>query len=263
METKNIIIDADFLLFQCTEGKYVKTLGFSKKSGSKVKAKKKYKEPLKPHKDKMKALIQDIVDEVSVAVLGRYKIGKTKVIFSDPNSNFRYDLFREYKGERPPRSDLWYRLHKWAMKKYGYVTNTEADDVCCYYGIEKGWIVASFDKDVKNNVPICFDVYHSRRHIVEHSPKQIRDFILIQNLTGDRTDNIAGIDGVAEITAIKLLDKYGWDWNGVVKAYENAEKPKGVSQNLTRDDAILCRRLICMRQWTPKKGVEIWQPPKS
>ena len=250
---KNIIIDADFLLFQCTEGKYTKTSGFSKKSGEAL-GEGKYKEPLKLYKDKMKALIADIVDEISVETLGKYTIGKTKVIFSDPNGNFRYDLFVEYKGERPPRSKLWYRLHKWAMKKYGYVINTEADDVCCYYGVEKGWIVASFDKDVKHNVPICFDVYHSRRHIIENSPKQIHDFILIQNLTGDRTDNIDGIRGVGEATAIKLLDYYGWNWEGVVKIYE--------SKGLTLDDAILCKRLTFMQQWTPKKGVVIWQPPE-
>ena len=150
------------------------------------------------------------------------------------------------------------------MKKYGYTKGIEADDEVAYLVSKKNWIGASMDKDLWRGIEgTWFNVYHTKRWITELSPIEARNFNLIQNITGDRDDNIAGINGVAEITAIKLLDKYGWDWNGVVQAYENAEKPKGVSQNLTKDDAILCRRLICMRQWTPKKGVEIWQPLKS
>ena len=67
----------------------------------------------------------------------------------------------------------------------------------------------------------------------------------------------------------ELLDKYGWHWEGVVQAYENADRPdpdnkkKRLSWGLTIDDAILARRLICMNQWTPKKGVQIWQPPRK
>ena len=68
-------------------------------------------------------------------------------------------------------------------------------------------------------------------------------------------DNIPGLPRVAEATAIKLLDKFGWDWDGVVKAYE--------SKGLTEKDAILTKRLTSMEQWTPKKGVKLWKPKKN
>lgn len=262
MKKRMIALDADYLTFICTEGKNTKSYGFGKKSGSKVTTKKAYKEPLKPYKDKLKRLIQDVEDEISAQMVGQVK--GIKPIFSDPNGNFRYDIFPEYKGKREPRSKLWYRLHKWVMKKYGYVKGIEADDEVAYLVSKKNWIGASMDKDLWRGIEgDWFNVYHTKRTMSYLSPIEARNFNLIQNITGDSTDNIAGINGIGEIKAIKLLDKYGWDWNGVVQSYLNAEKPKGVSQNLTIDDAILCRRLICMRQWTPKKGIKLWQLPKK
>jgi len=254
-----IALDADYLLFTCTEGKYTKTCGFSKKKGTKIKTEKKYKEPLKPYKDKLKAMIKDVENEISANMVG--EIEGIKPIFSDPNDNFRYALVEDYKAGREPRSKLWYRLHKWALKKYGYTKGIEADDEVAYLVLKKGWVGASMDKDLWRGIEgDWFNVYHSKRTLTYTSPKQARDFNLIQTLTGDGADNIKGISGVGETTAIKLLDKYGWNWNGVVQAYENAEKPKGISQNLTEEDALLARRLICLRQWEPKKGVRLWSP---
>ena len=105
------------------------------------------------------------------------------------------------------------------------------------------------------------------------SPIEARNFNLIQTVTGDRDDNIAGIEGIGEAKAIKLLDKYGWDWDGVVQAYVNADRPdpqnkkKRLSWGLTIDNAILARRLICMRQSFPRKDgtwkIKLWKPPKG
>jgi hypothetical protein len=252
-EKRMIALDADYLIFVCTEGKGTRTLGFSKKNGSSIKTKKKYKEPLKPYKDKMKALIQEVEDEIAVNFVGQVK--GIKPIFSDPKNNFRYKLAPDYKAGRPPRSELWYRLHKWALKKYGYTKGIEADDEVAYLVSQKGWIGASMDKDLWRGIEgDWFNVYHTKRNFTYTSPMEARNFNLIQNLTGDISDNIKGIHRVGEKTAMKLLDKNGWDWNGVVKTYEE--------KGLTEEDAVLCRRLICLRQWTPKKGVKLFTPPK-
>ena len=259
-----IALDADYLIFMCTEGKYTKSFGFGKKSAKGVKGKT-YKEPLKPYKDRIKALIRDVENEVSAQMVGEVK--GIKAIFSDPKNNFRYDLFPDYKKGRPTRSDLWYRLHKWALKKYGYTKGIEADDEVAYLVSKKNWIGASMDKDLWRGIEgDWFNVYHTKRTMSKLSPIEARNFNLIQTITGDGDDNIDGIYGVAEITAIKLLDKYGWDWNGVVQAYVNADRPdpsdkkKRLSWGLTEEDAILARRLTSMRQWTPKKGVRLWLP---
>ncbi len=257
MKKKMIALDADYLLFEVCEGSYTKKSGFTKSEGDKLKSKK-YKEPLKKYKQRMKKLIKDVENEVAVALLGKVKIKGIRPFFSDPNSNFRYPLFPAYKSNRKSdRSKLFYRMRKWAHKKWGYVPNTEADDVVAMYAREKGYIIATFDKDLLRGCPgIHFDVYHTRRHIVETSPKQAMDFTLIQTLTGDNVDGIPGLPRVAEKTAIKLLDEFGWDWEGVVKAYK--------SKGLTEKDAILTRRLIGMDQLhTTKNGnwkVKLFKP---
>ena len=195
---------------------------------------------------------QDIEDEIAIEVLGKYKIkGKPILAFSDPYTNFRYEIYPEYKANRKSgdRGPLFYRLRKWALKKYGYVKNTEGDDVVAHY-VRKGYIGATFDKDLLSGCHgVWFDVYHTRRHIKETSRIEARNFNLIQQCTGDLVDNIKGIPRVGEKTAIKLLDEYGWTNCAVIQIY----KDKG----LTEEDALLTRRLVCMKQWSPKKGVKL------
>ena len=264
MKKKKLAIDADGLLFQVTEGNYTQDNLFANES-------------LGAYKQRLKDLVRDIENEISVELLGRYKLkGEVKVIFSDPKHNFRYDLYPEYKANRADgsRTELFYRLRKWALKKYGYVNNTEADDVVSYLVREKGYIGATFDKDMLRGVAgIWFDTYHSRRHIVETPELDARNFTLIQTIMGDPTDNIKAlpkvkgndmIDGipikgqrkpfkVTEKIACELLDEFGWDWNGVVKTFE--------SKGFGKKEAVLNRRLIGMDQYT-KKGIKIWKPKK-
>jgi len=241
---KGIAIDSDPLIFEVTEGSYIKNNQFD---NEKVK--------LKPYKDRFKSLVKDIQSEVFLDSLGKYKIGnKIKILLSDPDTNFRYNFYPEYKGNRKSnsRSKLFYRLRKWVLKEYGYVKNTEADDQCHIY-LKKGYIVCAMDKDIiKGLSGLFFDTYHARRHMIETSQLEADRFNLIQTLTGDPTDNIKGLPRVAEKTAIKMLDEFGWNWDGVVKAYE--------SKGMTEKDAVFTRRLTDMTQYSPKKGVKLWKP---
>ncbi len=258
MKKRKIALDADYLVFMCTEGKHIKENTFD---NEKVK--------LKPFKEKFKMLVQEVEDEIAANFPGEIK--GIKVILSDSNSNFRYDMYPEYKGERPPRSELFYRLRTWAEKKYGYVVNLEADDIVAFLVREKNYFGASMDKDLLLGVPgDWFNVHHMHRSFSYTSEKQARDFNLIQTLMGDSTDNIKAlpkklgdpmIDGiptpgirkpfkVTEKLAMELLDNFGWNWGGVVKSFES----KGFGEK----EALLNRRLIGMDQWTPKKGVVLW-----
>ena len=247
-----IALDADYIFFACTEGKEVKGSYFGAESGS-VDSEEDYKEPLKPYKEKFKRLVQEVEDEIAANLPG--EVEGIKVILSDPNGNFRYDFYPDYKGERPKRSALWYRLHKWGIKKYGYVKGIEADDEVAHLVRKKGWIGASMDKDLLRGVPgVWFNVYHTKRFMNITEPFEAHNFNLIQTLSGDPVDNIKGLPRVAEKTAIKLLEKHGWNWDGVLSAY--GEK------GMTEADAIFTRRLIGMDQWTPKKGLRLWKPKK-
>jgi len=261
-----IALDADPLLFEICEGKFTKMKMFGAEEGS---IDSDYEEPLTPYIAKFKELVKDIADEVG-------NIAGTKVILSDPNSCFRYDIYPTYKGNRDAdaRSPLFYRLRDWALKEYGYVENVEADDVVSYFVREKNYIGATMDKDMLRGVAgSWFDTYHSRRTLSELSVDEANKFNLVQTLIGDVTDNIKALPKRAgdpmvpvddlpkgqrqpfkltEPMAIKLLDEFGWDWAGVVKIYE--------SKGFTEKEATLNRQLICLNQWSPEEGVVLWEP---
>ncbi len=262
MKTKDIYVDADFLVFECTEGKNVRGNTFD---NEKVK--------LKPFKEKFKMLVQDIEDEIAVALLGQHKVGKTHLIFTAAN-NFRYDFYPAYKANRAgqERSKEFYRLRKWCEKKFTVIDRCEADDVCSHYA-RKGHLVVSMDKDVyKSSAGIFFNPHYMHRCIIETSHMDARNFTLIQTLTGDSSDNIPAlpkkkgdpmVDGVptpgvrkpfkvTEKLAIELLDTFGWNEDGVLKAFE--------SKGFGKDERTLNRRLIGMDQWSPKKGIQLWKP---
>ncbi len=255
MKKRHIALDADYLIFETTEDKGSTGNYFEVETG--LNGGSEYQKPLKPYKKILKKAIAEVVDEIAANLPGEVS-GKVKVIFSDPNGNFRYDIFPNYKNNRKgsKRSKMFYRLRKWAHRKYGYEDGVEADDVVAYYVREKGWIGASFDKDLLKGVPgTWFDVYHLRRFITTTTKKEAAHFNLLQTLAGDSTDGIKGIPRVGMKTAENLLRSNGESWEGVVKSYLDA--------GLTEEDAILNRRLIGMDQWTKKKGLKLWKPKKD
>jgi DNA polymerase-1 len=201
---------------------------------------------LKPLKKKVKQLVRDIEDEIAAQFPG--DLGKkTKLIFSDPKGNFRYDLYPEYKSGRKEikKSPEYYALRKWALKKYGYIKNIEADDAMWYY-IKKGYISVSMDKDVRKTLPgQHFNPHYMHRNLEYTGELEARNFLLIQSVMGDSTDDIPGIKGVGEKTAIKLLDRFGWDDEGCIKAYE--------SKGLTKEDWLLTMRLVNLQQYDVKR----------
>ena len=168
-------------------------------------------------------------------------------------------------------------MRKWAEKKYGYINNIEADDNVAYLVSKKNWIGASMDKDLWRGIEgDWFNVHHMSRKFTTNSPKQARDFNLIQTLMGDPTDNIKAlpkkigdkmipVEGlpkgqrqpykVTEKIAIELLDEFGWDDDGVLAIFK--------SRGFGEKERTLNRRLIGMDQWTPKKGLQLWQPPRK
>lgn len=242
-----LLIDADFLIFQVTEGKNVKMSMFGTEKGE-VESDG-YKEPLKPYKKKFKQLIKDIEDEVALALFPARKLkGKPKLLFSDPETNFRYDLLPNYKNTRSEydRGPLFYRFRKWALKKYGYEKNLEADDLYGHYMSTGKYIGVSMDKDLNRGVAgTHFNPHYMHRCLIETGELEARNFRYLQAVMGDATDGIKGIPRCGEKTAIKLLDTHGWDWCGVVKAYEE--------KGLTENDALLTMRLVNMLQWDGKK----------
>jgi DNA polymerase-1 len=150
---------------------------------------------------------------------------------------FRHEMYPDYKGTRPPTDqslidqvpmveEVLNSFNIPIIKQEGY----EADDILGTLSklISTGkWqdesidmYILSGDKDllqlVKEDVYVCLPngsfknivVYDSKKvkEKYGYTPEQVVDY---KAIVGDSSDNIPGIKGVGDKTAIKLLDKYG------------------------------------------------------
>lgn len=147
--------------------------------------------------------------------------------FSDKKC-FRHRLYKYnvYKGSRPPKPD-W--LIQWEpiikdhyANKHGFITipDLEADDICSALAVlaqkeGKPFIICSPDKDMKQIWGLHYD-YRGKTdetgtvlsgQVLEISPEQAHKNFWMQMMIGDGTDNIAGVPGLGEVKAKKVLDE--------------------------------------------------------
>ena len=182
-------------------------------------------------------MLQKIVEEE--------KPTKMLVAFDAGKTTFRHESYGEYKGGRqktpPELSEQFPYLRKlidaYQIKRYEKELY-EADDIIGTLAKqaeneEMDVIIVSGDKDLTQLATDQVTVYITRKgmtdierytpaHIEEKyglSPHQIID---MKGLMGDASDNIPGVPGVGEKTAIKLLKEYG----SVEALYEQIEAMK-------------------------------------
>lgn len=186
--------------------------------------------------------------------------------FDKGKQTFRHKTYQEYKGTRDKTpSEL--------VEQFGYVRELldsygikyeehfdyEADDIIGSYaklaekaGLEV--IIISGDKDLTQLASDNITIYYTRRGVteVDHytpefinekyglSPEQIID---MKGLMGDKSDNIPGIAGIGEKTAIKLLAEY----KTVENVLDNIDNINGkkLKERLAegKEDALLSKEL--------------------
>ncbi|KGR77482.1 DNA polymerase I [Ureibacillus manganicus] len=178
-------------------------------------------------------------------ILEEEKPTKMLVAFDAGKTTFRHESFGEYKGGRqktpPELSEQFPYLRKlidaYQIKRYE-LPMYEADDIIGTIATQASnedmeVIIVSGDKDLTQLATEKVTVYITRKgmtdieqytpaHIEEKyglTPEQIID---MKGLMGDTSDNIPGVPGVGEKTAIKLLKEYGT----VENLYENIEGMK-------------------------------------
>jgi len=153
--------------------------------------------------------------------------------FDFPGPTFRHKKFKEYKAKRPPTpKDLVSQIPKvkeildafsvLIFEKEGF----EADDIIASLKIKNQRakiknIIISGDLDLLQLVDKQTGVYILRKGVKDTvlydenlvkekfqglTPEQILDF---KALRGDPSDNIPGVTGVGEKTAIKLIKEFG------------------------------------------------------
>lgn len=179
-------------------------------------------------------------------------------------ANFRRKLNPDYKSNRSKaRLPIILRqVKQWIIDELdGQLWSTlEADDIISILATDKEMdeetIVVSIDKDFQSVPGIYYDYNKDETHHV--SEEEADKFHLMQTLTGDATDGYSGVPKVGAVTAKRLLDKQGYDWDVVVKCYEDA----GMTEHdalmnawmarLLRADNYSFRTNRIKKLWTPR-----------
>ncbi|WP_367673832.1 5'-3' exonuclease H3TH domain-containing protein [Buchnera aphidicola] len=171
-------------------------------------------------------------------LLIQYKENPIIVVFDSPHKNFRHILFKNYKKNRP---NMPTSLKNQIPMLYKIITSigipiitvplVEADDIIgtLSYCAEKenfSVLIMSNDKDmmqlVTQNIRIINSTYNIKIGPDEVKKKYGIPPILIIDLLalmGDTSDNIPGVPGIGEKTALILLRNFGC----LEKIYEKIE----------------------------------------
>lgn len=211
-------------------------------------------------------MLQNILSEENPThMLVAWDAGKT---------TFRHKTYGEYKGGRqktpPELSEQFpylrklldaYQIPQYELDQY------EADDIIgtlSKIGNEKGdeVIVISGDKDLTQLSSNHTTVYITRKGITDiekYTPAHVMEkygiepfqIIDMKGLMGDASDNIPGVPGVGEKTALKLLKEFG----SVENVYASLDKVSGkkLKENLTENEeqAFMSKELATIEQNAP------------
>ena len=169
---------------------------------------------------------------------------KMLVAFDAGKTTFRHESFEDYKGGRqktpPELSEQFPYIRKlidaYQIKRYE-LEMYEADDIIGTLAknasSEMDVIIVSGDKDLTQLASEHVTVYVTRKGITDiekYTPAHIEEkygltpeqIIDMKGLMGDSSDNIPGVPGIGEKTAIKLLKEHGT----VEKLYEAIDSLK-------------------------------------
>jgi DNA polymerase-1 len=191
------------------------------------------------------------------------------VVFDTPGETFRHRLYAEYKATRNAmpeelagQLDLIRQTTEAIGVRHLAIPGCEADDLVASIAVKAAeaglavWIVTG-DKDFLQIVSDRIRVYQlskpssaaaviDRAGVVEKfgvPPERVVDVLA---LMGDAVDNVPGVKGVGEKTAVKLVQRYG-SLEGVLTEGPKHESPK-LAEALAahREAAELARRLVTL-----------------
>ncbi|MCC6160164.1 MAG: DNA polymerase I [Deltaproteobacteria bacterium] len=188
------------------------------------------------------------------------------VVFDTKEPTFRHEIYPDYKANRDaPPDDLvpQFGLIRELVDAFGWPrierAGFEADDVIgtlADRGAESGFevVIVSSDKDLCQLLAERVRMYDPMKDVWT-GPDDLKErfgggperVVEVLALAGDTSDNVPGIPGVGEKTAVKLLDEFG-SFDAVL---ENAAKIKGklaekVMENV--EAARLARRLVTIER---------------
>lgn len=217
------------------------------------------------------------------SMMRQFASERIAVVFDAKGKTFRDEMYPEYKAHRPPMPDdlrcQIEPLHD-VIRAMGLplicVPGVEADDVIgtlAYQASQQGMpvLISTGDKDmaqlVDDNITLIntmTNVVMDREGVIEKfgiPPELIIDYLA---LMGDKVDNIPGVPGVGDKTAVALLQGIG----GISSLYERLDEiaalgfrgSKTMAKKLldNKENALLSYQLA-----TIKLDVELEQTPES
>lgn len=172
-------------------------------------------------------------------------------------NNFRYEIAKTapYKGNRVlPKPYHYQLLREYMERAWGFevIDGMEADDAIgieAYRHEPEETIIVSIDKDLNMIRGHHYNFVKEEKYFVTEE-EAIRNFYL-QILTGDKIDNIVGLQGIGPVKSKKLLKDCNTEqemYEAVLKAYDGDEAR--VLENA---------RLL----WILREEKQVWQPPVS
>ena len=176
------------------------------------------------------------------------------IVAFDKGKTFRhekYDFYKGGRGETPDELKLQFPIAKEMLGymgiKYYEIDNYEADDIIgtfarlCNENDDYIGTIVSSDKDLLQLISPQVDIkLLKQKDYIRYNVDTFKEaygidpinIIDLKALMGDASDNIPGVKGIGEKTALKLLQEYK-TLDGI---YENIDKIKGATKNKLVED---------------------------
>ncbi len=196
-----------------------------------------------------------------IKILKQHKPDYVAVCFDTAAPTFRHQAFADYKATRKETDRALvsqFPLSREAVDALGLtrfeLDGYEADDVMAHLarlGEKKGWdvVVVTADKDALQLVNDHVKVLNESKDVLFDAaqvkalwgvePRQIPDILA---LMGDASDNVPGVRGIGEKTAVKLIQEYG-DLDHLLSA---ASRLKGKTGTLLTQGAQEARQSLML-----------------
>jgi 5'-3' exonuclease len=198
--------------------------------------------------------VDDIFKHIFEAMQERYGNDFRYVSFLTGANNFRHEVAKDYKAQRPKEKPVLLNFARnYILEDYNTILTEgeEADDAIAILATSyfPEAVIVSIDKDFKQVPGLLYNP--TKNEWTEVSEEEGRYFFYTQLLTGDRVDNIHGVNKVGPVTAAKILEGATTEqemWKRCLEAYEG-----------DYDRAVMNGRLL----WLRREEGQMWEPPKE
>jgi DNA polymerase-1 len=207
--------------------------------------------------------------QMLLKVLKDHRPDYLAVIFDSKAPTFRSEVYKEYKANRPAMPESLtpqipyvrkiiegYRIG--LLEKDGYEADDLIGTVARRLESEADVVIVTGDKDLLQLVSDRIQVYDGMKEknfgveeVIERFGVSPEQMVEVMGLAGDAIDNIPGIPGIGEKTALQLIKRYGTIDNLLTHVEEISQKKLKENLKAHGDLARLSRKLATIHTDVP------------